>query len=429
MIKKLNDGITPPPPSSPPITTKDVFLFAFPLMLFLIVFSFIVISCSQSTFLNPLSAIAPFASYFSSASASAVHDPVTKEVLDRSRIAVCLVGGARRFELTGPSIIENILKVYPNADLFLNSPLDENSFKFSLLKAAPKIAAVRIFQPSYVPETESSLRVLTASNSPNGIQGLLQYFTLVEGCLNMIQDYQTRNNFTYDWVVRTRVDSFWSAPLSPSTFLPSTYLVPQGSSYGGLNDRLGIGNFQTSTVALSRVSTLPSLATTGYTNLNSESAFKAQLDTLNLPYSEDQRVPFCIISDRKYDFPPVGANVPVAALSSAGPLSGAKCRPCKPACEGKCVSEVMPRLDRTWSWTEWRNGTLKLCDAHGEWENGWERVFDEVAGKEGAEERKRVVGLSFKECVEDFRVVMRKSVVWDSIKVEEICRVGNRGPD
>lgn len=93
-----------------------------------------------------------------------------KEELDRSRIAVCLVGGARRFELTGPSIIQKIVKVYPNSDLFVHSPLDSKAYKLSLLKSARRIAGVRIFRPQYIPETESQVRVLTAQNSPNGIQ-------------------------------------------------------------------------------------------------------------------------------------------------------------------------------------------------------------------------------------------------------------------
>lgn len=93
-----------------------------------------------------------------------------KDELDRSRMAVCLVGGARRFELSGPSIMEKILNEYPNSDLFLHSPLDQNAFKFSLLKSAPRLASVRIFEPKPMPETESQVRVLTAKNSPNGIQ-------------------------------------------------------------------------------------------------------------------------------------------------------------------------------------------------------------------------------------------------------------------
>lgn len=93
-------------------------------------------------------------------------------VLDRSpdRIAICLVGGARRFELTGPSIIKNLLNQYPDADMFLHSPMDKDAYKFLLLRDAPRIAAVRIFVPHPMNETEPQARVLTARNSPNGIQ-------------------------------------------------------------------------------------------------------------------------------------------------------------------------------------------------------------------------------------------------------------------
>jgi hypothetical protein len=90
-----------------------------------------------------------------------------------SRMAICLVGGARRFELTGPSILEHVLNVFPEADLFVHSNLDENSFKLGLLRLAPRITEVRIRRPVTLPETEEQRKVLTRSNSPNGIQVLL----------------------------------------------------------------------------------------------------------------------------------------------------------------------------------------------------------------------------------------------------------------
>ncbi|KAA8528814.1 hypothetical protein F0562_036169 [Nyssa sinensis] len=346
-----------------------------------------------------------------------------KDELDRSRIAVCLVGGARRFELTGPSIVQKILKVYPNSDLFLHSPMDPNAFKFSLLKIAPRIASVRIFYPKPIAETESQARVLTASNSPNGIQGLLQYFNLVEGCLTMIKAHQLKNNFTYHWIVRTRVDGYWSSPLGPENFVPAHYLVPPGSSYGGLNDRFGLGDLNTSIVALSRLSLISQLDSAGFLQLNSETAFKAQLTTQGVPYVTN-RLPFCVVTDRQYDFPPSRYGVPVAALSSPGPLSGAKCRPCSPACSGTCVADVMFGLDRGWSWTDWANGTMQLCDAHGEWENDWEKEFDRVAGKKLAAARKRVWALKLEQCVDDFNEMRRRTDNWDAPPATEICRVG-----
>ncbi|KAJ8539595.1 hypothetical protein K7X08_013847 [Anisodus acutangulus] len=417
------------------LSLKKLILILPPIFLIIYVsFSSISSVSTGNIIFNPFSNFAPINSIFNSkASVSGSGSdsgsvfgsgfPVIKDELDRARIGVCLVGGARRFELTGPSIIQKVLKIYPNSDLFLHSPLDSKAYKLSLLKAAPRIAGVRIFRPQPIPETESEVRVLTASNSPNGIQGLLQYFNLVEGCLTMIQDYQKQNNFTYDWIVRTRVDGYWSAPLAPENFIHGHYLVPPGSSYGGLNDRFGIGDYNTSVVALSRLSMIPLLDSAGHRLLNSESAFKAQLTTQQVPYLT-MRLPFCVVTDRQYEFPPSHYGVPVAALSSLGPLSGAKCRPCTPACTGSCVELAMNRLDKGWSWTDWANNSLKLCDAHGEWENGWEKVFDRVAGKKLAAARRRIEGLKLDQCVSAFAQMMNKTAHWEAPSGFEICSLG-----
>ncbi|KAK1406658.1 hypothetical protein QVD17_42159 [Tagetes erecta] len=340
--------------------------------------------------------------------------------LKRSRIAVCLVGGARRFELTGPSIVKRVLEEYPNADLFVNSPFDSKAYKFSVLKSVPRIVAVRIFKPVELRESDAAVTLLTSNNSPNGIQGLLQYFNLVEGCLTMIKSYQQQNNFTYNWIVRTRVDGYWSSPLQPELFIPGHYVVPSGSSYGGLNDRFGIGDFNTSVVALSRLSMLPELDSAGLHELNSESAFQAQLKLRNVSYVT-KRVPFCIVSDRTYDFPPGRFGVPVASLTSKGPLSGVKCRPCMSVFSSRWSEAVVNGLDRGWSWTESKNGTLKLCDGRGEWERGWEGVFDSVAGVELAEAREKVSGLLFDECVKDFEYMKQRAAIWDVPPVAEVC--------
>uniref|UniRef100_A0A7N0T0F4 DUF7796 domain-containing protein n=1 Tax=Kalanchoe fedtschenkoi TaxID=63787 RepID=A0A7N0T0F4_KALFE len=390
---------------------------------------FITVSPISNSRFSSFSTFAPLRSILlprNAAPANSSASPAAQR-LASSRIAVCLVGGARRFELSGPSIMQNILQAYPNSDLFLHSPLDANTFKFSLLKSAPKLASVKIFTPRPLPQDESQVRVLTAANSPNGIQGLLQYFNLVEGCLNMIRSYQRTHNFTYDWIVRTRVDGYWSSPLDPELFVPGKYVVPPGSSYGGLNDRLGIGDFNSSAVALSRLSLIPKLDAAGQRNLNSERSFLFQLVTQNVSYVA-KRAPFCIVSDRRYSFPPGRYGVPVAAMSSNGPLSGAKCRPCEPICEGSCVGRVMAGLDKGWSWTEWVNGTLKMCDAHQEWERGWEKVFDRVAGKRLAKWRKRVGEMGLEECVRDFKEMRRRVTGdWVAPPAEDICRLGFNG--
>ncbi|RZC55972.1 hypothetical protein C5167_014835 [Papaver somniferum] len=357
----------------------------------------------------------------SNSTRSGNEDEKKKELLLRSRIAVCLVGGARKFELTGPSIAENILNVYPNADLFLNSPLDKDSFKFSIFKdIAPRIASIRIFKPTKLEETEIQRRVLDPDGSPNGLQGLLQYFSLVEGCLTLINAFQVQNNCTYDWIVRTRVDGYWNAPLSPDNFLPNDqYLVPAGSSYRGLNDRLGIGNLNTSKVALSRFSLIPQLDAAGLHHMNSESSFKAQFTTQGVKFFENF-IPFCVVSAHTFDFPPTRYGLPVAAMSSPGPLSGAYCRPCKPVCAGQCADDIMQILQVGWSRIEGEKGTIQLCDAHGDWESGWENNFDRFAGEKLAELRKRAMESKFEKCVKDFDEMKKRTVNWDAPPAKQI---------
>ncbi|XP_078177935.1 uncharacterized protein LOC144572297 [Carex rostrata] len=402
----------PPPPPSPAMHDSNklgnshgrYFKLLYPLIVFVLFISIIVCSLNYESI--------PWNYSFPS------------EKYSTSRMAICLVGGARRFELTGPTILEHVLNVYPEADLFVHSNLDENSFKLSLLRFAPRVTEMRIRKPGILPETEEQRRVLTKSNSPNGIQGLLQYFDLVEGCLDMIRAQELQGSFKYDWIVRTRVDGYWSGPLDLKTFIPGSYVVPEGSRFGGLNDRLGIGDRNTTEVALSRLTLVPQLGSAGFHDLDSESAFLAQLKVNKIP-PEELRFPFCILSDRQYNYPPDLYGVPVASISSPGPLSGAKCRPCKPICKGKCLKQVGPRMDKGWGWSEWRHGSMELCDARKPWEEGWEKIFDEVAGEAAATVRRRVKEMKLDDCVQEMDGLRRKTKRWNGPDSAEICKLGS----
>ncbi|XP_078169449.1 uncharacterized protein LOC144563855 [Carex rostrata] len=338
------------------------------------------------------------------------------------RVAICLVGGARRFDLTGPSILKHVLNAFPDADLFVHSNLDKDTLKLSLLRSAPRVTEVRIRRPVVFNETEEQRALLSAGSSPNGIQINL-HFDLVEGCLDMIGVQESQGSFKYDWIVRTRLDGYWMGPLDQKTFKRGSYVVPEGSRFFGLNDRLGIGNRSSSEVALSRLSLLPRLASAGFHELNSESAFHAQLRLFNITEAE-LRFPFCILSYRQFLYPPDRWGLLVASISSPGPLNGVYCRPCIPKCKGECMEQLGPKLDKTFSWTEWRNGSLELCDSSYPWQEGSEKIFDKDAGIAAANVRHRVKEMKIEECLQEVEGLKRKADRWNGPDPIEICNLG-----
>jgi hypothetical protein len=240
----------------------------------------------------------------------------------------------------------------------------------------------------------------------------------------MISKHESKGNFTYDWIVRTRLDGYWNAPLDRKAFKQGLYVVPEGCRWGGLNDRLGIGNRAFSEVALSRLSLLPRIASTGsFSSLTSEAAFDKQLAVSNVP-SVELRLPFCILSDRCFGYPPEPYwGVLLASISSPGPLSGAYCRPCIPQCKGECVKNLNITWN-AWSWTEWRNGSLELCDGSQPWQDGWEDIFDKISDKEAVNVRRTVKEMKIEKCVREMEELKRKSEVWNGPDPIEICNKG-----
>lgn len=99
-------------------------------------------------------------------------------------MAVCLVGAARAFELTGKTLKKYVLS--NNSDVFLHSPLDKDSHKFTILSGASGLARARIFHPKPLPESRLQREVLTGANSPNGIQVSLLLETLRMSVVSMV---------------------------------------------------------------------------------------------------------------------------------------------------------------------------------------------------------------------------------------------------
>lgn len=339
-----------------------------------------------------------------------------------TRVAVCLVGGARDSEVTLPSVMQHVLTAYPNTHLFVHSMLTERVFKLmSLAWTAPNvtIAAVRIYSNWWVDESKYPTQLVNDGYSPYGNQGIFQYMRLVEGCIPLISKHEAAAGFRFNWIVRTRLDTYWAGPPDPLlSYNPRAYTLPVGTNCTGLNDRYGVGPWRTSRFGLARLSMLnrihakwPELH-----NLNSERSFMRQLMASNTTW-DLYSFPFCVVSRRVYK----NDLMPVASIASPSPLNGAKCRPCTPEYTGP---EADVRL-ATKYYEVARLGPIKtgvdLCNAREPWEANFTDIFDRDAGPAQAYQRRRMMGSSFHECVSEFEKLRERTLVWDSAPPKVLC--------
>ncbi|CAI5471065.1 unnamed protein product [Closterium sp. Yama58-4] len=293
---------------------------------------------------------------------------------------------------------------------------------------------------------------------------MLQYFRLVEGCIPLIRAYERRHAFTFDWLLRTRVDTFWHCPLPPLAAFPlHAYTIPFGSDCFGLNDRFGLGTWGTALPALSRLSMLSAIAAGGKfrrfsmqgvgglgqeasnpqaipvevpTGLNSEQAFKAQLALAGVPVARAD-LSFCVVSRRVYRH----HAMPVLSLNASTPLNGAKCRPCYPKMEG---AQANLRI-RRWYLEGSRFGphhspafinrtAFALCDAAKPWPAPHlaAALFDAAAGPRLARERRSIMHVTLQGCAKNFRksphrmgflVCVRLCSAWPACPVPPLIRL------
>lgn len=353
--------------------------------------------------------------------------PSTKEAFaplynGTKRIAVCLVGGARMFELTGSTIRKNLLNAYNNTDVFLHSPLDQDSHKFTLL-AGRNLRVARIFTPKPLPESPLTAEVITSWGSPHGMQGLLQYFNLVEGCYAMVRRYEVLHKFRYDWIIRSRVDGYWNGPLPQIEDLDvKYYYVAAGNDFTGLNDRFGMGNPHTSRAASARLSMLPAIHKHGWRSLNSESAYKAQFELLNVDYRRIQ-IPFCVMTLRREAFPPAPYGLLVLSMAGAGPVSGSYCRPCEREANATYGQEIVDNCLRNWNWPGVMASKVTVCDAEQPWPANWRQVASEVYARDmHGEAIPDFDSRPLQRCVREMEAFQMQWDVWDSPSAETICR-------
>ncbi|CAI5474380.1 unnamed protein product [Closterium sp. Yama58-4] len=314
-------------------------------------------------------------------------------------MALCLVGQLRTFELTGPSIAANLVgrEGYGKADVFVVTPLDENSAKLLTLRGTggpegvgeenvPRLVSVRVFPDFNVNEALYPTHILKGLE--NGPQGLLQQFSMEAMCAADIAERERRYSRRYKWLMKARPDAFWVAPPPPLGGLEYRSLTaPPGLDFGGVNDRLAVVPRAAGRAAFARLHMLgavsegsiepgkqvektasnlhPSLPgaplhITHYRRVNAESMYARILQHLNVTVTRAP-FPFCLVSHHRF-------FRMLALPNLRNHRGGDYCRPCH--------HEAPPN---------------PFCEQTGPWPADWPALFDQHVPARLAAGRRAVV--------------------------------------
>jgi hypothetical protein len=185
-------------------------------------------------------------------------------------IAICVVGGARTFNETFPSILRNLIGGLTGDSKFGNAPETTerrrpNIFVFAFLVVADQTYAAQIlsiYADHFAPYFGGDIRVDTSSGKPSlrGFNNLKAKFdptfrSVITNQMNylrvysMVKEAELSRGRRFGWIVRTRPDFEWVLPHPPLWLLQSwaerdrtslglrTAFVPDSEHWRGANDR------------------------------------------------------------------------------------------------------------------------------------------------------------------------------------------------
>lgn len=156
------------------------------------------------------------------------------------KVALCVSGSLRNFKDTFYSFKEFILDVF-DTDTFIYSPENKEGYLQNLEEVN------KLFKPKYAVITETShYSTLTCKYSAPNIY-YMAYNVLM--CNNLKKEYEQKNNFTYDLVIRARPDFFWFRSFTENeiNLAKANILIPKEWSFKVHSDlarcdMLAIGN-------------------------------------------------------------------------------------------------------------------------------------------------------------------------------------------
>jgi len=199
------------------------------------------------------------------------------------KTAVCFTGQCRSLEYTHESIKSNLLAYLGDCDIFMYISENDSSYKSTKFLTPTEI----IIEADPVLELDG-IEHLQAEHR-GGINGLMQMLHGMKKCNDMRKDYENKNNFKYDRIIRSRLDVRYFNPL-PSDIdqydIDNFVYIPDFHCWScvkgnGYNDRFAIGNRENMDIYLSEFDSIKKYATEGHV-VHAESTLYHHLNKNNV---------------------------------------------------------------------------------------------------------------------------------------------------
>ena len=198
------------------------------------------------------------------------------------KTAVCFTGQCRSLEFTHQNIKNNLLGPLGDCDVFMYISDNKMAYKAKDFMTATEMVIV--------PDPKLDLSGINhiQAEERGGINGYMQMLYAMKKCNEMRLQYEKKNNFKYDRIIRSRLDVKYFNEL-PSDFddydIENYIYIPDFHCWGvvqgaGYNDRFAVSNRNSMSIYLSEYDYIKKYSLMGHT-VHAESSLYYHLNYHN----------------------------------------------------------------------------------------------------------------------------------------------------
>lgn len=205
------------------------------------------------------------------------------------RVALCLSGQARGVDKTWDGFLKYIINP-TNCDIFISFANDTSLTNFGNVEEWTFTELEFIKDPSleYLysiarGKTEY-IRHLGQMGQECSNLAVLRQFYYINRANNMKIEYEKKNEFVYDWVIRSRADIIINSGIGDLSKLDNNYVYsPDTNTHDGLNDMFAFGSSKNMDIYSDRVGEIKKIESPPFPFYNPHVELKYILDKNNIP--------------------------------------------------------------------------------------------------------------------------------------------------